>query len=223
MYEDLVGKSAEMAVKTFLEMDGYKVMPYGVEYALRTGISMTQKQYVALSLPSQIRRTPDFLVLSPKCEYWRLLEVKYRSHWDENTRNQLKKSLAEQASSWGMVHVAIGLKEPFGDKAGADSQVRIGQIFMEDKQLCVLCCNDAGAKKWDDVEWGDLGLLTESFPECCGNKYAASRFRELAYYFANLPKRFDDEILTKEVMSEIWDDMSGKKTKAASRPEKPSS
>lgn len=213
MYEDLVGKSAEMAVKTFLEMDGYKVMPYGVEYALRTGISMTREQYVALSLPNQIRRTPDFLAISPKCEYWRLLEVKYRSHWDEQTRTQLKQPLMEQASSWGNVHVAIGLKEPFGGKAAPDSQIRIAQIFMEDKQLCVFCCNNSGAKKWDNVGWGDLGMLKESFPECCGNKYAVSRFRELAYYFANMPQRFDDEILSKEVFGEIWNEMFGKKMK----------
>jgi hypothetical protein len=202
IYEDLVGKSAEIAAKTFLERDGYKVLPYGVEYALRTGICVTTKQYWTLGLSEQIRRTPDFLVISPKCEYWRLLEVKYRSHWDETTRNQLKQSLADQASNWENVHVLIVLREPVGDGREPDNQIRIARTLMVDNQLCVLGSNNTVSKNWDEVGWEDFNLLKESFPECCGDKFGISRFRELADFFQNLPKRFDDEILTRQVVAE---------------------
>ena len=94
LYEDKVGRISEAAIKTFLERCGYKVIPYGVEHTLCDVVAFGKKQYSQLQLIDVIRTAPDFFVLSPKCEYYRLLEIKYCNFWSETERAYLKADLA---------------------------------------------------------------------------------------------------------------------------------
>jgi hypothetical protein len=205
MYEDIVGKFAELAVKTFLERDGYIVMPYGVEYALRSGGNLTHNQYKELRLPDQIRRTPDFLVISPKQQYWRLLEVKYRSHWNEQVRSDLKDALKAQASCWKEVYVLIAVKAPAADGPAPENHIRVANVLIEDGDLVVSVASEASIKRWDDVVWTDFCTITDSFPECCSDKFSHSRFRELAYYVQNFPIQFHDDILMRQVTIDAFE------------------
>ncbi|MEI7728104.1 MAG: hypothetical protein WCO56_00920 [Verrucomicrobiota bacterium] len=192
-YTNSVGQRAEQAVKSFLEGDGYKVIPYGVEYTLKDVAALSTEAYSALHLSDVITSAPDFFVLSPSKQGWWLLEVKYRKCWCDLARDGLKKKLEMQARCWKRVVVLIAVKHPVGPDKLSTSYIRACQLCMDSGRLMAYRTNSTEGREWDAIEWDFLDPIEAVFGACCQNMAGMKRLNKLVETIKKMPEDSSDK------------------------------
>jgi hypothetical protein len=191
-YTDTVGKRVEQAVRSFLENEGYKVIPYGVEHTLQDVVALGTEAYSALRLNDVISSAPDFFVLSPKNQGYWLLEVKYRACWGNLTQSGLKEDFETQARCWKSVVCLIAVKSPVGPDGVPTSHIRVGQLFERGSKLKAHVKSADEGKKWDDLQWDDLYPIEEVFGACCQNEAGKQRLNKLVRTIRETPEHSID-------------------------------
>lgn len=58
----LKGSVTQALLKSLLADAGYRVVPLGIEEAIREVTSLDKERYSALELPSVLRKMPDFFI-----------------------------------------------------------------------------------------------------------------------------------------------------------------
>ena len=213
-YTDTVGKRAEQAVRFFLESEGYKVIPYGVEHTLKDIVALGTEAYSALRLNDVISSAPDFFVLSPKNQGYWLLEVKYRACWSNLTQSGLKEDFETQARCWKSVVSLIAVKSPVGPDGVPTSHIRVGQLFERGSKLKAHVKSTDEGKEWDEIQWDDLYPIEEVFGACCQNEAGGKRLVELVQTIRNMPEYSVDD--NKEILRNAWQRVHGEKNKSGS-------
>ncbi|PLA73971.1 hypothetical protein CYQ88_08380 [Hydrogenovibrio sp. SC-1] len=113
------GQVAQSLVKTIFETGGYRVSRLGVEEVFKEVTHLEYRQYQALKLPLALRTLPDFLVATPDIDKAWLLEVKFRSNFDNDTITELHETLSKQFNYWddAVAVILIGT-HPCEEKSG---------------------------------------------------------------------------------------------------------
>ncbi|EKQ6538732.1 MULTISPECIES: hypothetical protein [Enterobacteriaceae] len=75
---------SEGIVKAILEHHGYRVIDTGIEKVIREVSCLPQDLYLTLGFPDALRRLPDFVVMDVAQTHKNLVDVKYRSVWDNS-------------------------------------------------------------------------------------------------------------------------------------------
>jgi hypothetical protein len=214
-YTKKVGHLAELAVKSFLEGSGYKVIPYGVEHTLREVVDLGTKAYAKLGLEEVIKTAPDFVVLSPDRESYWLVEVKYRGCWSELARSSLNDDFEPQVRSWKRLFAVIAIKSPAGQDGTTTSHIRVCHLFIRDaggeRRLNAYVKGVAGGKKWDEVQWDDLCPIEDVFRSCCQDAAGKQRVDELVQTIRKMPEDSLDNC--KEEFRNAWQKVHGRRDK----------
>jgi len=208
-YTNTVGQRTEQAVKSFLEGDGYKVIPYGVEHTLKDVVALGAA-YSKLCLDEVISSAPDFFVLSPDTQCYWLLEVKYRYCWSDLTRSGLKCYFEAQARCWKRVFAAIAVKSPVGTSGLPTSHIRACQLFTDNGKLRAYVKGIAGGKEWDDMQWDNLSPIEDVFRDCCQDEAGKHRLREFVRTIREAPDKGEH---VKNVLRKAWNRTHPKQTK----------
>jgi len=202
-YTNTVGKRAEQAVKSFLEGDGYKVIPYGVEHTLKDVVNLGPVIYSRLCLEKVVSSAPDFFVLPPQNQICQLLEVKYRSCWSDLTRSGLKEDLEPQTQCWKKVFALIAIKIPVGTDGSPSSYIRACELGIVSGKLNAVTQGNGGLKEWDEVQWDDLHPIEGVFTSCCQDDASKCRLSNLVKSIREMPEKKTDKNLKWKIWK-IW-------------------
>lgn len=75
---------SEGIVKAILEHHSYRVIDTGIEKVIREISCLPQDLYLTLGFPDALRRLPDFVVMDVNQTHKTMVDVKYRSTWDNS-------------------------------------------------------------------------------------------------------------------------------------------
>lgn len=163
----LKGGVSQVLVKCLLEDAGYRIVPLGVENIVREVAVLNPTQYKALQLPNELRTLPDFFVADTELTQGWLVEVKYRKHWDDATRERLGASLQEQVKIWQPLHVIIFLGNSTNESYSVPSYfIRVVRVVW-DAALGLAAVGEDGSKcKWEYVKWDKFFRVQDVFTNC---------------------------------------------------------
>ena len=94
------GQITQSLVKVLFERAGYRVMRLGIEEMFSEIVHLDKDQYFQLGLPDQLRYLPDLLIASPEITTASLVEVKFRSVFNQETASDLYRVLSRQFNYW---------------------------------------------------------------------------------------------------------------------------
>ncbi len=170
----LKGAVTQALLKTLLADAGYRIVPLGIEEVIREVTQLSRQKYLALGLPTILRKMPDFFVASAEINNAWLVEVKYRKRWSACTKKSLEKELIEQVKKWGPLCLILFLGNPARTEyphqpEQPSSWMAAFLLKAEDNQLVVLKRDGCSRCKWADVSWKDV-RIQDIFTELRGKE-----------------------------------------------------
>lgn len=168
------GGVTQTLLKCLLDDAGYRVVPFGIEEAVRELVCLSREEYQTLDLPHVLRKMPDFFVTDKAMKKAWLVEVKFRKRWDEQTRSAIKKDMSSQFKFWLPLHLVVCVQEPvYEDKPNMPySYIGAAELMADQDGDLAVVSNCSGLVKWDNVSWGDFPKIQTVFPGL------RSRYRE---------------------------------------------
>jgi len=94
------GQLTQSIAKMLFEKAGYRVTRLGIEELFSEVIHLDQKQYLELELPENLRSLPDLLIATKEMTCAKLIEVKFRSSFNEASAKGLYDILSKQFKCW---------------------------------------------------------------------------------------------------------------------------
>lgn len=167
----LKGNTAQGLIEALLEDANYRVVPLGIEHAIREVKTLDKKVYKKLDLSNTLKKLPDFFVATPEFDKTWLVEIKYRKTWSEKVRDELEGCLTSQVKLWAPVYVVIFIGEPTRPNDTPASYLGVGKLAIDDDgDLCLVreFVNDDGEYEevcipWDQVEWKYFSRFQDVF------------------------------------------------------------
>ncbi len=161
----LKGRLAERIVVSLLERGGFRVTRLGIEELFDEIKYLERDQYLKLGLPPQLRALPDLLVADPHVTWARMLEIKFRRRFDDQTASELYATLRDQREHWPDAWSVVITAEPFVE-GGKFHQDYIRLLGPDDLDLLVQPV--ARGPSDDDRRvmsrrWDRLPMLTKLF------------------------------------------------------------
>lgn len=108
----LKGRVAERILMSLLERASLRVTPLGIETLLDEVKFLDHASYKSLGLPPALRSLPDLIVASPRLEWVRLVEVKFRRVFDLEVARELKGQLDRQRQHWPEYYAVLMIGTP---------------------------------------------------------------------------------------------------------------
>src|SRR5437867_1131672 len=108
------GQLTQSIAKMLFERAGYRVTRLGIEELFHEVIHLDAAQYKKLGLPEPLRFLPDLLVATPEISAARLVEVKFRSRFNETSSKDLYSTLSRQFEYWPHTVCMLMIAEPLG-------------------------------------------------------------------------------------------------------------
>ena len=184
----LRGRLAERIITVLLERGGYRYTRLGIEELFDEIKYLPREEYLQLNLPDQLRTIPDLLVADQAVTWAKLVEVKYRRSFDEETAAELLDSLMYQRMYWPDSHAVIIIGQPFvPDGKFHQDYIRVippgDEEALTGRQLCT---------PYPDEERGLMERIWDSLPML----HTIFRFHDFDY--------FGEESL--ERLREFWKD-----------------
>lgn len=139
------GQFGQMLVATLLEHAGYRVLRLGVEETVSEVKAGLARQEGSLNLPEQLRSVPDFLIVDVETGVARMVEVKFRRCFDDNTAMELGSTLSLQAKWWPEAVTVVITPNP---PSGAGSQYQDYLRVIEPKDVGELRSFGNPGAKW---------------------------------------------------------------------------
>jgi hypothetical protein len=109
----LKGVVTQSILKALLERGGYRVTRLEIEELFSEIKHINLQQYQSLNLPLQLRFLPDLLVAEVDMTHVFMVEVKFRSRFDEYSAHSLFDELERQRTYWEQSYAVIMIAEPF--------------------------------------------------------------------------------------------------------------
>lgn len=162
----LKGSVTQALLKSLLADAGYRVVPLGIEEAIREVTSLDKERYSALELPSVLRKMPDFFIADR--ELWNswLVEVKFRNEWNDDVRRSLGAQLKEQVQAWSPLYVIMFLGTPAKRwDTYPSAWMGVAKLSIKDGQLVVASEAGDNEYKWDEIEWSLFARIQKVFPK----------------------------------------------------------
>lgn len=173
----LKGNMTQTFAKHLLEIAGYTVMGFGIEEIVPSVSHLPYPDYMALNIPLQLRKAPDYIAVRADLNAFFLVEVKYRRTLDEKSVAGLNDELTKQYEWWPTTHTMLMISQPFR-RNGTFHQDYIRVITPE--KLHLLSGGCAPKEIWDR-----LPSLIEVFP---GMKFVPCRhLDDVAEMLRDLP------------------------------------
>ncbi len=180
----------QVLLRALLNDAGYRLVPLGVEEVIREAQALSSEQYREMDMPKPLRTLPDFFVANGEMTKSWLVEVKYRSRWNDQVRNHMEELLRDQVSLWNPLYLVIFLGEKARDNNTPKSSLGICRLVLENDELFILQSkgdNDLVGQRssvhrlipWQSVDWGHMSRIQDVFD--------------------GLGERFEDETLKKAV------------------------
>jgi hypothetical protein len=104
---------SQSLLSILLERRGYRVSRLGVEELFGEVKHIDLPKYRSLNLPPQLRTLPDLLVAAVDMSEAYLVEVKFRSRFDDKAAADLKAELDHQRKYWPTSYAVLMIGEPF--------------------------------------------------------------------------------------------------------------
>lgn len=156
---DAKGRFAETLISSLLEYAGYRVQRLGVEEVVSEVKAAIARGEPGLQLPEQLRRAPDFLVIDPRTGKCTLLEVKFRSRFDDEVAHELHGTLSRQVALWPEMITAIVCADVPDERGYNDIRAHVRLLHPAD--LSRLTDPDPA----DKPKWERLRMLGGFFQE----------------------------------------------------------
>lgn len=118
LFSDAKGQFAQSLVISLLEAAGYRVQRFGVEEVLSEVKSVSNRGEGYLDLPPALWALPDLLVLNLGTSAAGLVEVKFRTTFDDRTARELHAALGAQQRHWPGTHTVLVVADPPGWPGG---------------------------------------------------------------------------------------------------------
>lgn len=149
---------------------GYHIVPLGIEEVIREVKGLSARKYLNLDLSSELRTLPDFFIADEPFEKAWLIEVKYRKHWNDASKRELKRVMEKQVKKWQPVFLVLFLGEKARDTETPASYIGIIKLTFENQLLCSrLKKRFPGelweTKPWDAIDWGTFNRFQDIFTE----------------------------------------------------------
>jgi len=112
-----------------------------------------------------LRKLPDFFAANRERTKTWLIEVKFRTTWNEDVRDELGRSLRDQAQLWSPLFVILF----FGDSPSVHyrdqpaSWVRVAHVLLDNGELKFHF--NGGLKSWSESVWTEFDRVQDIFPE----------------------------------------------------------
>lgn len=162
----LKGSVTQALLKSLLADAGYRVVPLGIEEAIREVTSLDKERYSALELPSVLREMPDFFVADRELKESWLVEVKFRNEWNDEVRRFLGAQLRDQVQVWSPLHVIVFLGTPAKRRDSYPSAwMGVAKLSIRDAQLVVAGESGANECRWDEIKWSSFARIQKVFPK----------------------------------------------------------
>lgn len=160
----LKGSVTQALLKSLLADAGYRVVPLGIEEAIREVTSLDKERYSALELPPVLRKMPDFFVADRELKYSWLVEVKFRNEWNDDVRRSLEAQLTEQVQAWSPLYVIVFLGTPAKRRDTYPSAwMGVAKLSIKDGQLVVASESGDNEYMWDEIEWSSFARIQKVF------------------------------------------------------------
>jgi hypothetical protein len=160
----LKGSVTQSLVRALLSDAGLSVVPLGIEEVIREMADLDAQRYADLGLPMQLRKMPDFFAANAdRSKSW-LIEVKFRRTWNDQTRDELLETLAEQLKCWSPIHLILFWGETPSHFPGQPSSwIKAAKLVWEEGELWIHK-TDGGKTRWRECSWKDLDRIQDVFP-----------------------------------------------------------
>jgi hypothetical protein len=158
-------------VKLIFEQASYRAVPLGVEEILYEVRYFNQADYNKLN--ENIRRLPDFFIISPDLSRGWLLEVKYIGDYGGSIQ-KVHETLVAQSKLWSPFDALIirGDAKKYGEAkyhqdwlriASSDVLSKTNLAWNEDQLRKIEAKAKKNGNKFDKNDWGILSPLHEAF------------------------------------------------------------
>jgi hypothetical protein len=104
---------SQTLLSALLERRGYRVSRLGIEELFGEIKFIDLPKYRSLNLPPQLRTLPDLLVAAVDMSKAFLVEVKFRTRFDDTLAANLKAELDHQREHWPSSYAVVMIAEPF--------------------------------------------------------------------------------------------------------------
>jgi hypothetical protein len=104
---------SQTLLSALLEHRGYRVSRLGIEELFGEVKFIDLPKYLSLNLPPQLRSLPDLLVAAVDMSKAFLVEVKFRTRFDDIVAADLKAELDHQREHWPSSYAVVMIAEPF--------------------------------------------------------------------------------------------------------------
>lgn len=150
----------EGIVRAILEDAQYRVIDSGIEKVLRELSCLSSAEYAALGYPDAMSHLPDFTVMNKAQSSKQLVEVKYRTHWDESLFDEVREQVRIFRE---IVLVSVNAKAPDPNKLNHPSRfLRCCRLKMDgDVYRVELNVKDSDKAKYSTV-WQPVKSLTNT-------------------------------------------------------------
>jgi len=160
----LKGVVTQSILKALLERGGYRVTRLEIEELFSEIKHIDLQQYQSLNLPLQLRFLPDLLVAEVDMTHVFMVEVKFRSRFDEYSAHSLFDELERQRKYWEQSYAVIMIAESFvTDRQYHQDFIRVVRPQMHN----ILIDNNLSLEQ----RWNSLEHLQRVFKRFNNDKY----------------------------------------------------
>lgn len=186
----LKGQITQSLIECLLVDAGLRVVPLGIEQVIREVKLLSKEQYLAAGISPTLRSLPDFFIANSDMSRTWLLEVKYRRHWNEETRADLARSLFSQVKMWQPLHLAVFLGETNNNPSFPNSYLRMLRLVIHEGAVC----HHIAERKFrlgnkvipesfvpvEGIDWLKMDLIQKVFPDISEQTTGDTLFKAMA-------------------------------------------
>ncbi len=163
------GWTTQTIARVLFEDAGYLVIPYGIEEIYKEFMK-SDKRFI---VPESVKKSPDFMLITPDRGKMFLLEVKYRCHWDEKTKQSVGEELKKQVTAFGDIYFIVCVGDPYHNRPRThpendptEDYIKVIKIGRHPNNELGFYKNDEGATThWSQFQEEDFYKIQDTFSE----------------------------------------------------------